>query len=619
MYLSVLMIAVVLQSLPTVQRTVSVYTKLGPVKGHAVRTEKGGLFYSFLGIPYAAPPLGELRLKDPVSHPGWEEELDANRYGQPCPQWDIRTSTVIGDENCLTLNVFTPQVLTAGQRSPLNVMFWIHGGAFMQGGSALYGPEKLMASPIVLVTANYRLGVLGFLSTGDDIAPGNYGMMDIIQALHWIQDNIIHFGGDPQRVTIFGESSGAAVVSHLLLSPLARGLFWTAITQSGSALCDWALEEQPYAYASGLASSLKCSVRTSRTIVECLRNQSTVDLITAQQAKLKYSFFPLKTAPVVDRGFRSQPFMPDSPEILLETGNFLKVPLISGVNKNEGLLFLLSILLQYAKEISKDPRFLEEVILPNTVNAITDKEYTIKEILQIKNVYFKHADFFNIQEVIPPFVDLISDFTMFSCNDKMVKLYSRFAIVYMYVFSYRGNRSYADKLISKLRSLNISSPLFYEGVSHADDLLYLFNLSKFPRLTSTEDQKMSDILIHLWTTFAQQGNPNLGHEVNFWNSVRENDLIYLNLTSQQHTSINRGFRQYQLALLECIDSSPSDPEKYAAIIDAKENYYIATWALSTLGIILIITCIALMVLLLRASHKRSYSTKNLNSNPGPYD
>lgn len=628
-YLIFLFIFIVHQSLPTSQRSALVHTRQGRIRGFEDQTEKGSSFLSFRGIPYAVPPINELRFKDPLPHEGWQtEEFHADKYGHPCPQWDSRTSSVIGDENCLTLNVFTQQVPnTRYSIRPCEVMFWIHGGAFMKGSSESYGAPKLMTSPIVLVTVNYRLGVLGFLSTENDVAPGNYGMMDLILALHWVQENIIHFGGDPQHVTIFGESAGAAAVSHLLLSPLARGLFWTAITQSGSALCDWAVEEHPRSYASQLASSLNCNDESSQTIVKCLRHKSSVDLISAQQAKLEYGFFPLRTAPVVDRGFRTEPFLPDFPEILLESGNFTKVPLISGVTENEGLLFLMQILLQYSKEMAQDPRFLEDVILPQSIDAMTDKEYSSKKILKIKNFYFKNVNFNDIQQVIPPFANLLSDILIFSCNDKMVKLYSKFALVYMYVFSFRGNQSYVDPLIKELQNRNIYSPLFSKGVSHADDLLYLFNLPNFEQPKSAVEQKVSENFVYLWTYFAQQGTPNhvrtdmAEHRMNFWNSLQQKDLIYLNLASPQETSIYRGFRQFELSVLEYINLSPSDlvPEKFEYILGKTETYYIATWALSTAAIILIIICIALTVLLLKSSHKRSYSTKSSDSIPAAYD
>uniref|UniRef100_A0A1B0GHN1 Carboxylic ester hydrolase n=1 Tax=Lutzomyia longipalpis TaxID=7200 RepID=A0A1B0GHN1_LUTLO len=195
-----------------------IHTNTGWLQG---TTESCGLFcsyYSFKGIPYAAPPTGQNRFRAPRPHPGWSGTRDASEHGASCPA-NSRLNR-IESEDCLFLNIYSQDLV--GRRA---VMVWIHGGGFDfgNGDSFTYGPDHIVDDNVVMVTINYRLGALGFLSTGDHHATGNYGLKDAVMALRWIRDNIANFGGDPDNVTIFGESAGGAAVHYLLLSPSARG------------------------------------------------------------------------------------------------------------------------------------------------------------------------------------------------------------------------------------------------------------------------------------------------------------------------------------------------------------------------------------------------------------
>ncbi|GAB6023202.1 hypothetical protein CHUAL_008022 [Chamberlinius hualienensis] len=592
--------------------------KQGTIVGFKDVTERGSYFNAFLGIPYAIPPVGDLRFKDPLPHQGWPQgEFIADKYGPPCPQWDTYTGNIIGDENCLTLNVFTPKMPDNYEVShPMPVMFYIHGGAFIKGSSSLYGAAKLLDEPIVLVTINYRLGVLGFLSTEDEWGPGNYGFMDLILGLHWVHKNILVFNGDARRITIFGESAGAAAVSLLMMSPLAHGLFWLAITQSGSSLCDWAVEEQPYSYASTVASLMGCTIHSGFTIVDCLRMKSAEEIVRVQQSQFKFSYFPLRTAAVVDRNYRANPFLPDRPEVLMTNGNYSKVPLITGVVLNEGVLFALHILLQNAVEIGNNPHYFEDVVLPMTVRYISDQMYTAEKMAKIKSFYFRDVDFSNMEQVIPAFVDLLSDFLFFSGNDKTVKLHSRHAPVYSYVLTHRGNQSYAQPLIQDAYKINFRSQVLSNGVSHADDLLYLFNLPNMESMRlCPEDYQVQNVLTLLWTTYAHQGTPNRlsnggpQQPALFWNNAKETEMVYLDITV--YSKMGRDFRKFELSVFEFIDKTLPNPEPY--IQDTQRPYYIATWVLLSLVALLIIGVIILMVFLVRAQHKRSYSTNELDA------
>ena len=218
-----------------------VNTKSGQLRGVA----RAGGGAEFLGIPYAEPPVGELRWRATVAVHPWKEVRDASTFGAPCAQpilgdWNRRAAEY-AKEDCLFLNVISAQWPV---KTKLPVMFWIHGGA-NEGGTAsspLYKDGTLVQHGILLVTANYRLGVFGFFAHPEltrespNKASGNYGLMDLIEALRWVHENIAEFGGDPENVTVFGQSAGAQDASFLMTSPLAKGLFQKVIAESGAAL-----------------------------------------------------------------------------------------------------------------------------------------------------------------------------------------------------------------------------------------------------------------------------------------------------------------------------------------------------------------------------------------------
>ncbi len=208
-----------------------VKTEQGKVQG---KTINNGKVNAFLGLPYAAPPVGDLRWKAPEAPAKWKGIGTRTKYGAHCAQGHVFDDMVFQDdgpsEDCLFLNVYAPA--DAKDKSKLPVMFWIHGGGYSGGGSdePRHNGDFLPLKGVVLVTINYRLGVFGFLVTDElakegNGAAGNYGMLDMVAALHWVKDNIKNFGGDPANVTIFGESAGSFAVSTLMASPMAQGLF----------------------------------------------------------------------------------------------------------------------------------------------------------------------------------------------------------------------------------------------------------------------------------------------------------------------------------------------------------------------------------------------------------
>ncbi|XP_035694709.1 uncharacterized protein LOC118428684 [Branchiostoma floridae] len=290
--------------------------------------------YTFLGIPYAAPPVGDLRYRPPQPALPWEGVREAVEYGSYCPQnisalKHFEAPIAFGEdmtmsEDCLTINVYTP---TVAPDAYLPVLLWIHGGGLMVFYGGPPGFEGLAAhQDVVVVSFNYRLGVLGFLSTGDENMPGNYGFLDQVRAMEWVKENIRNFGGDPERVTLFGESAGAISVSYQLLSPLSKGLFQRAISQSGT-WKTFQVNPQPLAVTKIIAESAGCETEDTASLTACLKEKSPEELLDAFQALGPMAYL----VPVVDGTF-----LTTDPSDLMKNGEINTADYLLGFNNHEG-------------------------------------------------------------------------------------------------------------------------------------------------------------------------------------------------------------------------------------------------------------------------------------------
>jgi para-nitrobenzyl esterase len=332
---AVLFAAVVLCSMPLVVRAQEqkpvVFTFSGPVRGSV--TSAG--VREFLGIPYAAPPVGNLRWRPPVPHAPWFAPLEATQFANHCPQPPSPFGSASVTEDCLFLNVFTPD--SNDFFRPRAVMVWIHGGALVFGESNDYDPTALVRDGVIVVTMNYRLGVLGFLAhsafagettdpdrdrDSDPNSTGDYGLMDQQLALRWVRDNIRFFGGDPLNVTIFGESAGGLSVFSQLASPSSESLFQKAIIESGA----YALNTQTLAAAEAAGTAFAAAAGCNAQTAACLRALPVTTLL-ANEDFAGYT-------PNIDGDF-----FPLSLNTALATGQFHHVPVIQGSNHDEWRLF----------------------------------------------------------------------------------------------------------------------------------------------------------------------------------------------------------------------------------------------------------------------------------------
>jgi len=321
-------------STPVTDCKAVIVTEFGPVKGAFLSSVDACVW---AGIPYAAPPVGELRFKPPVDPEPWKDIRYATSFSPPCCQRDTRLDighpwrigSLIGHEDCLYLNIWRPR----SDADKLPVMVWIHGGSFLTGAGSLplYQGYRLAAERnVMVVTINYRLGPMGFLAQRDLSAEdphkssGNYGILDQIKALEWVKRNIAAFGGDPDNVTIFGESAGGQSVFSLLASPLAKGLFNRAIIESGSHAT--LSMEEGFNYGDKLAKDLGCDKGHE---IECLREKSAdaiFSVVLWDETESGNSPF----RPHID-GWA----LPEKPLDAFKSGNYNRVPVLAGTNRDE--------------------------------------------------------------------------------------------------------------------------------------------------------------------------------------------------------------------------------------------------------------------------------------------
>ncbi|XP_076048047.1 juvenile hormone esterase-like [Oratosquilla oratoria] len=488
----------------------------GRLSGLKELTTKGRPFYSFRNIPFAKPPVGDLRFKDPEPAEGWEGTRDASAYPPRCIQQPIELMflgyrAVAGEEDCLYLNVYTPKVDVSAR---LPVMVFIHGGAFFAGDSSLYPPQILLERDVVLVVPQYRLGIFGFLSTEDSVIPGNFGFKDQTLALRWVQQNVAAFGGDPSRVTLFGESAGGASIHYQMFIPEAKGLFSRAIMQSGTALSGWARESIPLGLlARKIASDVGCpSDRGSQVLLECLQRASATAMTSLVTDMYQMMCFPFLMVPRVDGEF-----IPDFPERLIASGKFFKVPIVAGATEHEGGGITYNIL---SSETLKQKLLSNASIaaMPMSFKAETPEE--VEE--QIRLVFDHFAGGFDFDERNADAVTQIyTDGLVLMGQDVATLMHSRHQEPPVFVFQlrHRGQRSFAS---------GIEGGPDNQWVTHMDDLFYLFEGGSFEPLEEDEDLALRDVVTTLWTNFAATGNPTPDDSLGFkWEAMNESSLSYL--------------------------------------------------------------------------------------------
>jgi para-nitrobenzyl esterase len=490
---------------PGVEITISDGTIVGEVDGVTRR---------FLGIPFAAPPTGDRRWRAPEAPEPWEPALDATEFSSACPQLGSTTSPESSeDEDCLYLNIWTPDPAPSG---PLPVMIWFHGGSNVSGSTGddipfvnpptlFYNGRGLVEEAgVVVVTANYRLGVMGFfaheaISTeSPDQASGNQGLLDQRMVMEWVRDNIGPFGGDPENVTIFGESAGAFDVCFHVAAPGSRGLFHGAISQSGG--CTTALRTRSTAEqeANAFAEAMGCGDATD--VAACLRDVPVAALL--MEAPVDGAEADLPGGDLYAGGTPRWQFtavvdgvvLPDQPRTLFDQGNVADVPYLLGSNSDEGTLFHV-----LQPEVTNDEEY----------GAALERRFGETLAAQIAAEYPTSA-FDSAQDAL----ERVTGDALLVCSTRDTA--KRAADAGLSVFMYNFARPIP---IPALQPLDLRA-------THGAEIAYVFG-SVGPDLVGADDLDLSMSMRRYWGRFASSGDPNEGGDPS-WPPFRSTSDFRLN-------------------------------------------------------------------------------------------
>ncbi|MDE2493865.1 MAG: carboxylesterase family protein [Alphaproteobacteria bacterium] len=443
----------------------------------AVAGKPDGAVTAFLGIPFAKPPVGDLRWRAPEPNAPWSGVLQAKQFSDSCAQtidpkgygpWTVEYGPQNQtSEDCLYLNVWTP-AHAADEHLP--VMVWIYGGAFSYGSSEvpIYDAAALAAKGIVVVSMNYRLGVFGFLAHPELSAEsphrvsGNYGLLDILAALKWVHQNVAAFGGDPDAVTIAGQSAGAGAVLDLIASPLAKGLFARAIPQSGAGI---AFETPTLAQAEKMGTAI--AEKNGATSLAALRAMSTDQLLHLNldvPGKPKWLTF----LPIADGWF-----LPHAPDKLLAEGRYNDTPLMTGMTADEG-----SFDAKYGKMTPRECRaYIDQSMAP--MGAVFRKTYLGKRGA--------------------------------NCNAGVKQLYRDRGLAETYLWTLTRLKTGRAPIFVYYYDHSEPGPMSRRyGAFHSSDIPYAFQtLDKSPnRRFTAKDRAISKKVSAYWVNFIKTGNPN---------------------------------------------------------------------------------------------------------------
>jgi para-nitrobenzyl esterase len=484
-----------------------VHVSSGDLEGSLVA---GDDVRAFLGIPYAKPPVGELRWKPAQSVDKWSGVRKVKDFGKRCAQLESKLPHAAASdaEDCLYLNVWAPTSLP--KHGALPVLVWIHGGGHANGSASepvsdtnsgfLYSGETLaQRKNVVVVTINYRLGVFGFFAERDlgkeGSKSGNQGLWDQNAALHWVQDNIASFGGDPDRVAIFGQSSGAFDVCVHVASTQARDLFSSAIGQSGGCTTVQPARADVENQVQSLAKTLGCSDAVD--VLSCLRGKSTKDVLTAAGS---CSCGDNPFVPVVDADY-----LPDQPRVLFDAGKIAKVPYILGSNTDEGTLFTNNTVIANEADFS----------------AALQKSYP-DYVSQLCSLYSPSK--FDVDNPYQAaYARLVGDATLVcTTEDVAIRASHAGSPTYLYNFDIKAN---AGGL----------------GAAHGAELGYVFGTGAS---LSDDQQKVSDRIQGYWTNLASQSDPS-SSDLRTWPNFDAADDVRLNFALS--TSVIDAFRSDECA------------------------------------------------------------------------
>ncbi|CAK9293789.1 unnamed protein product [Gordionus sp. m RMFG-2023] len=623
-------------------------TSEGKLIGTIVSVPGGDKLAVFMGVPYAKPPLGKLRFKPPMPMEPWGGERPATKLAPSCYQLDPLTQNISGNEDCLYLNVYAPR---ANTKEKLPVMVFIHGGYFLMGSGNNYPAYHLSARyNVIVVTVNYRLGILGFMRFSNlSLACANCGILDQIAALSWVRDNIPNIGGDPDKVTVFGQGSGGTCVKLLLTIPRARGLFDTAIAQGGSlASLEEVRNQRKFDSVEFVAREGQCpNIEDRNALLDCLRMMPAQKLLT-----ISGTFFSID-----NQDFLHHPFQPYIEEVTgkkAEGKHFEdimhKIPfnsdtvLITGINSEEGLLpYFPPLLPKNSYNISEEGQIqvshnsFENRIVPHVLDS---QSYASNDDSMRKAAAFAYtpwSDPHNHTRIAESAIQITGDqlFTVPYLKDLkyLAKTHKK---LYSYIFNYHSKTEDPPEMVK--------IPWFKNASSHGSELSYIFGFPTTGRsfLESTPhkailnempgfDKKynyalpdigMSEFMMETWSNIAKRKRPHL--KSTEWNRIRPNDMEHLVISDMGGTgpilSHNKGFKAMQSFFWDNfypdLEKHIKEGELFATKNAYKESPKCATYRRATWGIVGMLSVIAagigLLALLRNLAKKRR---KKFSSTP----
>ncbi|XP_014203332.1 venom carboxylesterase-6-like [Copidosoma floridanum] len=490
-----------------------VVTPLGSVVGYYKTSYKGRRYEVYEGIPYAEPPVNQSRFEEAVPFSTPWGQLDARKAKSPCAQYvdvpadengqTVTEGRVNGEDDCLYLNINVPVVARYRPRG-MPVVFFIHGGSFQYGSGSSFAENNIymMDRDVVFVSINYRLGVQGFLSTEDEVLPGNLGLKDQSLALQWTADNIGHFGGDPRKITLVGFSAGGSSVQYHYLSPRSRGLFHSGVAISGAVFNPWGFTTHAAEKARKLGAIFNCPTHDSRPMVDCLKKVPAQDLAAATKHFQYWQYMPeAPFAPVVETS-GPRPFIDKSPEDVAEAGELYDVPIVFSIVSEEGC--------DPGSAYAPHDNLLKQLndnwteIAPHLLeyNYTLPEEVHERVALAARRKYFGDGGIDNNSTRI--LIRLLTDEQYSIGIEKSLRVQAEESTspVYFYYYSYRGSSS---------RSEHLSHTKNNYGVCHCDDVLMVVDNSQ-PGNKTKEELAMIDLLLDVWETVAKDGVPKLGVE-----------------------------------------------------------------------------------------------------------
>ncbi|XP_034835475.1 juvenile hormone esterase-like [Maniola hyperantus] len=457
--------------------TLTPVVETGQGKLRGLRSAYG--HYRFFGIPYATSE----RFQPPREPPKWKGTFNAINPFVRCPQ--KMSFFITGTEDCLYLDVYTPE--TATPRDKLPVMVFFHGGAYYKGSKELYDPQFLVSKGVIVVITNYRLGVLGFLCLN---GISNLGLRDQVAALIWVQRNIKAFGGDPDNVTLCGQSAGASSASLHLLTELSTGLFHKAILMSGTALSTWAFNLEPLTAAFEDAGKFSIPL-TEEDVFNTFARADLQTLIDAtHDTSVNPRFF--KYSPCVDANF-TQPFFRDTPFDIIKSGKFNRVPLMVGFTDKEGGFFYRLLSEETVKDLSD--HFNDR--LPCVFSWCSEEEK--RKIGRMMRSHYFGEGYLDYRASVKGLINYYSDWIAYGSINAFSKVMTQFSDqpIFNYQFAYEGGRNFG-KFIAGTN---------FNGTTHAGEIFYIFKPMGISLPLSKQDERTIDKFTTLIRNFMNFGNP----------------------------------------------------------------------------------------------------------------